>query len=328
MKDIKEKPYTVYVHTNIKNGKMYIGITSKKPEKRWLKGKGYLRCPAFGKAIQKYGWDNFKSEILFKNLTEEDAESKERELIKKHKTQNRKYGYNISNGGTGSGMHSEETKKKISQLQHVSINGKPPRAKKIICLDTLEIFNSICEASKKLPCSETGIREVLQGRYRSSHGLHFEYLDKYDPNKKYDLTVGHTEESKQKIRKFQINNVNNKQVICLETGKIYPSVAETGRQLNMCFSSIGSVCRGKKEHIKGLHFLYLKDYDPNKNYDLSIREIVTKHIVCVETGDIFPSMASAARRLNLNQANINAVCRGSRKTHGGLHFEYYNGDKK
>lgn len=52
------------------------------------------------RAIQKYGKDNFKFEILLSNLTREQANIKEQEYIIKYnsKTPN---GYNVSNGGGG-----------------------------------------------------------------------------------------------------------------------------------------------------------------------------------------------------------------------------------
>lgn len=53
-----DKIWTVYVHTNLINGKKYIGITSMSPEKRWRNGTGYT-CGAFKSAIAKYGWDGF-----------------------------------------------------------------------------------------------------------------------------------------------------------------------------------------------------------------------------------------------------------------------------
>ena len=48
--------YTVYMH-RFPNGKVYIGMTSKKPEDRWKRGSGYRTQNVF-KAILKYGRDN------------------------------------------------------------------------------------------------------------------------------------------------------------------------------------------------------------------------------------------------------------------------------
>lgn len=107
------KRYYIYKHTSPSN-KTYIGITSLKPERRWKNGKGY-NSQIFYRAIQKYGWNNFKHEILYSNLTKQEAEQKEIELIKKYKSTNPKYGYNVDNGGNTSGTHSEITRKKISE---------------------------------------------------------------------------------------------------------------------------------------------------------------------------------------------------------------------
>ena len=81
--------YTVYQHKNKINGKVYIGITSQKPEQRWRNGEGYKSSPHFYSAIQKYGWDNFEHNILFVELTKEQACLKEQELIKEFNSMNR-----------------------------------------------------------------------------------------------------------------------------------------------------------------------------------------------------------------------------------------------
>lgn len=109
-----QRNYCVYMHINKINQKKYIGITSQKPNCRWKKGEGYRECIRFYNAIKKYGWENFEHLILCENLSLEEAEQKEIELIKKYKTNYAQYGYNIANGGNCKGKVSEETKKKIS----------------------------------------------------------------------------------------------------------------------------------------------------------------------------------------------------------------------
>lgn len=126
--------YSVYVHTNKTNGKKYVGITIQKPTYRWKNGLGYKKSPVFWNAIQKYGWNGFDHEVLFSGLTKEQAEAKEKELIKKYKSNDTSYGYNMQSGGgittlteltkyklkiinTGRN-HTEETKRKMS-LSHI-----------------------------------------------------------------------------------------------------------------------------------------------------------------------------------------------------------------
>ena len=55
----------IYCYTNKINGKKYIGQTTKTLEERADKnGRGYSAQFKFGKAIEKYGWDNFLAEII------------------------------------------------------------------------------------------------------------------------------------------------------------------------------------------------------------------------------------------------------------------------
>lgn len=90
--------YTVYKHTS-PSGKVYIGITKDSVERRWESGWGYKSNIHFFKAIVKYGWINFKHEILFENLSKEEAEQKEIELIAQYKSSDRNFGYNFDLGG-------------------------------------------------------------------------------------------------------------------------------------------------------------------------------------------------------------------------------------
>lgn len=108
--------YSVYMHI-FPNGKRYVGITSQQISRRWREGKGYKSQEMFTRAINKYGWDNIQHIILYDKLTKEQAEEKEIELIKKYRTNIRKYGYNIEAGGSSARGYklSKETRKKMSK---------------------------------------------------------------------------------------------------------------------------------------------------------------------------------------------------------------------
>lgn len=108
--------YSAYKHT-APNGKVYIGITGVAPKRRWANGNGYRNQTLFYRAIKKYGWENINSEILFEGLNKEEAEKKEIELISHYKSNIPEYGYNIQNGGSLAGKHSDLTKKKLSNLK-------------------------------------------------------------------------------------------------------------------------------------------------------------------------------------------------------------------
>lgn len=111
--------YYVYMHTSPSN-KKYIGITSKNPPSdRWKNGNGYSHNKHFSNAIKKYGWENFKHEILFSDLSYEEATSKEIELIAYYKSNIDKYGYNKTTGGEVGKKLSEES---IEKMRTNSIN--------------------------------------------------------------------------------------------------------------------------------------------------------------------------------------------------------------
>lgn len=88
--------YTVYKIINLINGKVYIGvhITSNLNDEYMGSGK-YLK-----NAINKYGKDNFKKEILFQYNNIEDMFLKEKELVNEEWV-NRKDTYNLKIGGDG-----------------------------------------------------------------------------------------------------------------------------------------------------------------------------------------------------------------------------------
>ena len=49
--------------------------------------------------------------------------------------------------------------------------------KKIICVETREIFDSVKEAGECLNVNPSNISHVLKGRQNSVKGYHFEYLE-------------------------------------------------------------------------------------------------------------------------------------------------------
>ena len=101
---------------------MYFGITRNKPEKRWNKGKGYFNNEHFTRAIKKYGWDEgFSHEIILSGLTEKEASEKEKFYIRKYKTNNRDYGYNIAVGGIDEMNGSENPNAR--EIYQFSLNG-------------------------------------------------------------------------------------------------------------------------------------------------------------------------------------------------------------
>jgi hypothetical protein len=59
-------------------------------------------------------------------------------------------------------------------------------------------------------------------------------------------------------RKFKFKSNNRKTVICLDTGEIFQSAHEAALKLNLNYSNIAAVCRGKRNKCGGLRFEYAK----------------------------------------------------------------------
>lgn len=155
--------YKVYIHKNTINGKMYIGQTKQSLARRFRGGEGYINCPHFYAAIQKYGWDNFEHYIYKDNLSKEEANQLEQKLIKEYQTQNETFGYNISEGGSN-----VIPTQKISQKNIVNWNkGVYDKIKnKVFCIQLDRYFESALQAERQIGVDNSGIQKACRNKIR------------------------------------------------------------------------------------------------------------------------------------------------------------------
>lgn len=106
--------YSVYKHTT-PSGKVYIGITSKPVEERWLNGRGYAKNEHFWNAIKKYGWDNIEHQVLVSGLSKDEASEVEKMYIALYRSHEIKHGYNLTEGGETGIVHTMESRRKLSE---------------------------------------------------------------------------------------------------------------------------------------------------------------------------------------------------------------------
>lgn len=235
---INEKCYKVYIH-KFPNNKNYIGITKQKLEKRWQNGLGYLGQFVYN-AIKKYGWDNIKHEVLYENLSKEEAEQKEIELISKYKSNLKEFGYNIANGGNCSDTISEETRQKL-RLSKLGI----PRSKETI---------------EKMRKAKIGYTMSEENKLKMSKRLKTQYIGKGNPfyGKKHS---NKTIEQMRQMRKGKNNSNYNKgiPVICIETMKIYQNSNRAFEETNIISSSIRKCCLNKQKTAGGFHWKFYKE---------------------------------------------------------------------
>lgn len=107
------KACVIYKHTNLLNGKAYVGKSVHTMEYRWNQhAAGNGGAPLFYAAIVKYGKDNFRHEVLWEG-EENELNYWETYYIGEHKTL-APSGYNLTAGGDG-GRLCQETKDRMRQ---------------------------------------------------------------------------------------------------------------------------------------------------------------------------------------------------------------------
>ncbi|MBO5143016.1 MAG: GIY-YIG nuclease family protein [Clostridia bacterium] len=288
--------YSVYIHINKFNGKVYVGITCRKPEYRWNNGKGYYKKgqSKMYNAIQKYGWENFEHKILFENLTKEEAEQKEIELIEQYKSYDDKFGYNITKGGNCVGNMTEETKRKISEANkgkqgwnkgiHIGIGEENPFYGK---KHSEETKRKISEANKGRKMSEEQKEKIRQScRKTWQEKIKNGYV--MSENTKQKLSIAnkgkpsafkgchHTKEAKEKLRQAHLGKsnsqviaklaeTNKKSIICFDKDmnyiKDFSSVISASKELNIASSNISRCLKKEEATAKGYKFRYKEIID-------------------------------------------------------------------
>lgn len=239
MNEEQERKWCVYKHTNKTNGKVYIGQTGTKVEHRWRNGEGYKNCPLFWKAICKYGWNNFEHEVIAKNLTQEEANATENQLILKYNSNNPLYGYNLTSGGDHS-IPNEIARKAISEshMGEKNCNWGKPR--------TEETRKKISESNKGKQVSQETRRKLSKSLQKENH-----------PNWGKHLS----EETKRKIGEANQGRESKfrKKVICIETQIIYKSISEAAKLNNLHESHITKCCKHQRKTCGGYHWEYYEE---------------------------------------------------------------------
>lgn len=228
----------IYKITNIVNNKVYIGQTVRAfsvriMEHKRLRGKSHLV-----NSIRKYGFENFKFEILELFTSLEDMNQSEIDYIKQYNSTDKKLGYNIEMGGRNA-IPGEETRKKMSNAAKGRKQSKEWVAKRIPPKGS--------EEAKK------------HGRPKTQEER--EYLSKISP--KYWQGKTRSQETRDKISrtkrergfsdKQKASIKKQSQIVCKEKdGEIikYPSINEAARQNDVSGASISRYTKNERV-VKG-----------------------------------------------------------------------------
>ena len=154
-------------------------------------------------AIIKYGWDNFKKEVLYDNLTKKDADNLEIKLIKEYKDKGNCY--NIADGGNG-------------------LIGVNERSVKQFSLDGILIkeWDSIKDAETFLgKKAQANICACCLGRKKRAYGFIWRYSDSdlpITPLMPYRTTIGQYDKDNKLLRTFNTIKEASKELCISETG--------------------------------------------------------------------------------------------------------------
>lgn len=116
-------------------------------------------------------------------------------------------------------------------------------------------------------------------------------------------------------------------IVCLNNQKVFPSLIAAAKSLGeVGGGNIWAVCRGRREHVKGMRFAYLDEYRDGK-VPLFIPRNSDHHpngrpVACIDTGEQFPTASAAARAKGTSSAHVVSVCKGKRHVAGGLRWAY------
>lgn len=234
----------IYITTNNINNKKYIGQKTYNCNnwENYLGSGKYLK-----RAIKKYGEENFSREIIDEANTKEELDEKEIFWIGYYDAVNSNDFYNIAFGGDGGNTlagYTEEQKSdlssKLSDMRKgkVNIGSSNGSARKVICLNTMQIFDSIIEASKQTGISKNAIQQccspkskcVSAGEINGERSV-WKY---YNENESYEY-IPYKREYKTPI--FP--------VYCITTNEWFDNARIAGEKYNVNPSSISSCCRGK-----------------------------------------------------------------------------------
>lgn len=163
----------IYKITNLINGKVYIG-QSKNIERRKRTHKNSSACSKtrefytpIHKAFRKYGFNNFEFTIL-EICEQKDLSNRERYYIELYKSNDPRYGYNMTRGGK---YYPAEYRPKNKPIYQLDINTN----------EIIAQFDSSVEAGKKLGKRYVDISWVLHHKFGriTAYGYKWVFVSEY-----------------------------------------------------------------------------------------------------------------------------------------------------
>lgn len=319
---MREKIPCVYMIRNKINDKKYIGITGDYLHRRQC----HISCLNKKKhsnihlqrAWNKYGADNF--EFLIVEVVAEKELLPDKEIYWIGYFDSCKNGYNQTFGGDGTvnvkfpPERGQKISKALKGRKYPELSGKNAHnARKIICLDTGEIFEFILDAANKIGINDSAV--INSCKYRKAicdNKYVFMYYNEYEKLSSYEI---------EQIKNNAHDNYghktpqNAKEVICLNTLERFTDGCTAAKITNTEHSYLMKCCKGlvasagKDKTGNGLAWMTLDDYEVASDIEIenrlqaaykSAKHNIPIKVKCLTTDTVFDSLAHATREYKLN----------------------------
>jgi group I intron endonuclease len=300
----------VYKLTCLKNGRIYVGLSSRSLERRWREhvrdATGNPRS-AIGRAIRKHGAANFKYETL-EQLQLKDGLKKlaERELfwIRKLESQKRGVGYNVSMGSyTNAGYRwTKRSREKAQSRGQTTVHQYSADG------TYLNTFYSVSEASRRTGIDASNIYRAIP---RGSLSGGFTWIKSNDS-------------PESRITPFTKNSPSNqKKLYCFNReGKLvgeYESGRAASRQTGICFKHISQALVGIAISVKGyawsfkpkLSQAHITKLQSKKGGERKQKSVTLYDVAGCGVGS-YASVGAAAEAAGCSTTAVSACCKGRR----------------
>ena len=252
---VEERDYCVYLHIS-PSGKVYVGITKQSANGRWKNGLGYKSSPHFWNAIQKYGWDSFRHEILSDGLSEYEACEDEKRLISKYMATDRRFGYNEKTGGQKGSQLNKEARRKISDSLKRFYAEHPE--KKEILAERATGYRHSDEAKAKISAAKKGRTFTQTPEWKQHIGEANKERIAKDPEYYEQISNRCRENGAKAAIPIVQMDMDGVEIASFE------SAHEAERETGVSNGNIGRCCKGNTKSAGGYKWRYAIEYNSGR----------------------------------------------------------------
>lgn len=252
----------VYKATNKVNGKVYIGQTIRTLEERAYFHFKKTSCTFFHNALLKYGKENFNWEVLNETNIEEELNYYEKYWITFYKSNQREFGYNLTDGGRENFNFTKEIIEGIRQSVKDYFSNDENRAKQ--CKIMQEFFKNNPDVIER--GRQTRIKDYQEHpEKRKEKGEQIkQYYEEHPEARKLvsQKTIEQFSNPENRLKQSMLNGGKPFYAIKGEEIRKFNTQGEAGRELKMNVVGVGNVLRGKSRSAKGWFFSYNEPTEP------------------------------------------------------------------